>query len=115
RRFDEELARGCGAEEQQSTVEGAPFQPQPSFFNEINGSHSIALPEKHFVSGERSSFKRILVERQHFQHAFAIKPLISSGPAKITPSRAPIIPAPRTSGAPFCGPASQTSGSQLKL
>jgi hypothetical protein len=52
RRFDEELARRCSAEEQQSTVEGAPFQPQPPFFNEINGGHSVALPKQHLVSGE---------------------------------------------------------------
>src|SRR5262245_12662309 len=65
RRCDEELARGCGAEEQQSTVEGAPLQPQPPFFNEINGSHFIALPKQHLVSSKRSSFKRVLVERQH--------------------------------------------------
>jgi hypothetical protein len=45
RRFDKELARRCGAEEQQSTVEGAPFQPQPPLFNEINGSYFIALPK----------------------------------------------------------------------
>src|SRR6516162_5810315 len=65
RRCDEELAHGCGAEEQQSTVEGTPFQPQPPFFNEINGSHLIALPKQHLVSSERSLFKRVLVERQH--------------------------------------------------
>src|SRR5215472_13560657 len=65
RRCDEELARGCGAEEQQSTVEGAPFQPQSPFFNEINGSHFIALPKQHPVSSERSPFKRVLVERKH--------------------------------------------------
>src|SRR6516164_3552531 len=65
RRCDEELARGRGDEEQQSTVEGAPFQPQPPFFNEINGGHSIALPKQHLVSSERSLFKRVLVERQH--------------------------------------------------
>src|SRR5215471_12004582 len=62
---DEELARGRGTEEQQSTVEGAPFQPQPPFFNEINGSHFIALPKQHLVSSERSPLKRVLVERQH--------------------------------------------------
>src|SRR5262245_48508067 len=84
---DKELARGCGAEEEQSTVDGAPFQSQPSFFNEINGSHVIALPKQHLVSSERSSFKRVLVERQHFQHAFAMKPLISSGSAKIMSAR----------------------------
>src|SRR6516162_1593906 len=65
RRCDEELAHGCGAEEQQSTVEGAPFQPQPPFFNEINGGHFIALPKQHLVSSERSPFKRVLVEGQH--------------------------------------------------
>jgi hypothetical protein len=65
RRFDKELARGCGTEEQQSTVEGAPFQPQPPFFNEINGSHAIALPKQYLVSSERSSFKRLLVEGEH--------------------------------------------------
>src|SRR6516164_7074930 len=65
RRCDEELARGRGDEEQQSTVEGAPFQPQPPFFSEINGGHFIALPKRHLVSSERSPFKRVLVERQH--------------------------------------------------
>src|SRR6516164_4476710 len=65
RRCDEELARGRGAEEQQSTVEGAPLQPQPPFFNEINGGHFIALSKQHLVSSERSLFKRVLVERQH--------------------------------------------------
>src|SRR5262249_16682252 len=65
RRSAKQLASGRGAEEQQSTVEGAPFQPQPPFFDEINGSHFIALPKQHLVSSERSSFKRVLVERQH--------------------------------------------------
>jgi hypothetical protein len=65
RRFDEELARGRGAEEQQSAVEGAPFEPQPPFFNEINGGHFVALPKQHLVSRERSPFKRGLVEGEH--------------------------------------------------
>src|SRR5262249_36607828 len=64
-RCDEERARGCGAEEQQSAVEGAPFQPQPPFFNEINGGHFIALPKQHLVSSERSPLERVLVEGQH--------------------------------------------------
>src|SRR5215510_6186364 len=109
RRFDEELARGCGAEEQQSAVEGAPFEPQPPFFDEINSSDFITLPKQHLVSSERSPFERVLVEGQHFQHAFAMKPLISSGPAKITSARSSIIPAPTSAGAPFCGPSSLTS------
>src|SRR5438105_2643216 len=65
RRCDEEFARGCGAEEQQPTVEGAPFQPQPPLFDEINGSQLIALPKQLLASSERSSFKRVLAERQH--------------------------------------------------
>src|SRR5215471_19908435 len=53
---DEELARGRGTEEQQSTVEGAPFQPQPPFFNEINGSHFVALPNNtSFRASDRRS------------------------------------------------------------
>jgi hypothetical protein len=65
RRFNEELARGGSTEEQQPAVEGAPFEPQPPFFNEINGGHFVALPKQYLVSRERSSFKRILVEGQH--------------------------------------------------
>jgi len=43
----------------------APFQPQAPRFDEINRSDFVALPEKHLVSSERSSFERLLVERQH--------------------------------------------------
>src|SRR2546425_12509909 len=38
-----------------------------------------------------------------------MKPLISSEFAKITSARSPIIPAPTSAGAPFCGPSSLTS------
>src|SRR5262245_66642737 len=65
RRFDKELTRGGSTEEQQSAVEGAPFEPQSPFFDEINGGHFIALPKQHLVSRERTSFKRLLVEGQH--------------------------------------------------
>src|SRR6516164_6666898 len=49
------------------------------------------------------------------QHRCEIKPLISSGPAKITSARSPIIPAPTRAGAPFCGPSSLTSVLKRKL
>jgi hypothetical protein len=64
RRFNEELAGWRNAQDQQATVEGPPFQPQPSRFDEVDSSDFVALPEKHLVSGERSLFKRLLVQRQ---------------------------------------------------
>src|SRR5262245_31657363 len=93
RRCDEELARGRGTEEQQSAVEGAPFQPQPPFFNEINGSHFIALPKQHLVSSERSPLKRVLVERQHTH----IRTLAAEG-RSLTPEHG------AASGLGFCWP-----------
>src|SRR5215468_3451161 len=44
-----------------------------------------------------------------------MNPLISSGDAKITSARSPIIPAPTRAGAPFCGPSSLTSVLKRKL
>jgi hypothetical protein len=38
------------------------------------------------------------------QHWGVIKPLISSGVAKITDARSPIIPEPTIAGVPFSGP-----------
>src|SRR6516225_8533798 len=49
------------------------------------------------------------------QHRCEMKPLISSGEAKITSARSPIIPAPTRAGEPFCGPSSLTSVLKRKL
>ena len=63
--FDEEFVGWCRAKDQQPAVEGPPFQPQPPLFDELNGSDFITLPKQELVSAERSSFKGVLVERQH--------------------------------------------------
>jgi len=39
-----------------------------------------------------------------------IKALISSGDAKITSARSPIMPAGTMAGAPFCGPSALRTG-----
>ena len=49
------------------------------------------------------------------QHRCEMKPLISSGEAKITSARSPIIPAPTRAGAPVWGPSSLTSVLKRKL
>jgi hypothetical protein len=49
------------------------------------------------------------------QHRCEMKPLISSGDAKITSARSPIIPAPTSAGAPSCGPSSLKSVLNRKL
>ena len=53
--------------------------------------------------------------RDRVQHRSAMNPLISSGLAKITSARSPIIPAGTMAGAPFCGPSSLTSVLKRKL
>jgi hypothetical protein len=49
------------------------------------------------------------------QHPCEMKPLISSGDAKMTSARSPIIPAGTMAGAPFCGPSSLTSVLKRKV
>jgi hypothetical protein len=65
RRFDEKLAGWRGAKDQRPAVDRAPLKAQPPYFDEIDGGDLVALPEQHLVSRERSSLKRLFVERQH--------------------------------------------------
>ena len=43
--------------EVQGTAEGAPFQPQPPLFDEINCRDLVALPKQQLVSSERPPLK----------------------------------------------------------
>ena len=62
----------------------------------------MARPRSRRPLIEASTAARVAA-RMH-QQPDATNPLISSGPAKITSARSPIIPAPTSAGAPFCGP-----------
>src|SRR5438477_6469100 len=61
-RLHEELVGGSDAKDQSATIKSPAFQPQSARFNEINRGDFIALPEKHFVSGERSSLECVFIE-----------------------------------------------------
>src|SRR5262249_21143295 len=102
--FDEEFVGRCGAKNQEPAVEGAPFQPQPPLFNEINGSDFIVLPKQDFVSGERPSFKRVLVERKHRYIPTSVN-VMPSQTGRTVRQALPVTtgsPAARHSGRPSC-------------
>src|SRR5262245_47149179 len=69
RRFDEKLVGPRGAENQRPAVERPPLQPQASQLDEIDRGDLVALPEEELISGERSSFERVLVECQHHRES----------------------------------------------
>ena len=62
RRLYKELAGGSDAEDQQPTIKSAALEPQSPRFNEINRGDFVALSEKRFVSGERSSLECVFIE-----------------------------------------------------
>jgi len=62
RRFNEELAGRCRANDQRSTVKCLSLQPQASRFDKIDSVDFIALPEQRLILCERTSFESLFVE-----------------------------------------------------
>ena len=48
--------------DQRTTVECLPLQPQASRFDKIDSGDFLALPEQHLISSERTSLKFLFVE-----------------------------------------------------